>query len=170
MAHDHDHDHDASCAPEAHLSELGAIFMRGVEARTNGQVDAAIEAFEEALRKEPRLAEPRIELGGIALDAGRLDDAEAHAREAIRILDAGGQWTEDVPENVLLGMAWALLGAALKAHAASDEVVFGEDPARFRELVEQSAAAFAKAAQLDPEDHDSAVNAAELKDDGEGST
>ncbi len=154
-------------APEAHLAALGARFLAALEARANRQVDAALEGFAAVLAAEPRLAEPRIELGAIYLDMNRFEEAEAHAREAIRILENGGQWTEDVPENVLLGMAWALLGASLQAQAQSDEVVFGEDPARFKELVAQAAMAFARAAELDPTDIASGASAAELGEEGD---
>ncbi len=150
--------------PEAHLVELGPLFMAAVEARANGQVDKALEGFAAVLAREPRLAEPRMELGAIYLDMGRLEDAELQAREAIRILEAGGQWTEELPENVVLGMAWALLGATLKEQASSDAVVFGEDPKKFRDLIDQAAAAFKRAAELDPSDSDSEVTAMELED------
>lgn len=152
-------------APEAHLAALGAKFLAALEARANRQVDAALEGFAAVLAAEPRLAEPRLELGSMYLDMGRYEEAELQAREAIRILDAGGQWTEDVPENVLLGMAWALLGASLQAQAQTDEVVFGSDPTRFKELVAQAAAAFKRAAELDPTDSASEASAAELADD-----
>ncbi len=150
--------------PEAHLAALGDAFMIGLRAREAGRVDEALSAFLGVLRAEPRLAEPRMEIGRIYLEMGRLDEAEAEAREAIRILDAGGAWTVEVPEAILLALAWALLGEALKEQAASDDVVFGEDPTRFTELVAQSRAAFARAHELDPTDTVSGINAAELGD------
>jgi tetratricopeptide (TPR) repeat protein len=142
--------------------------MQALERRNAGKVDEATDALLALLRIEPRLAEPRLELGAIHLETGRLEEAEAEAREAIRILDAGGAWTEDLPENVLLGMGWALLGEVLKQMASTDEVVFGEDPTRFRELIAQSQVAFRRAAELDPQDLASLTSAAELADDGEG--
>ncbi|MSQ03261.1 MAG: hypothetical protein EXR71_15445 [Myxococcales bacterium] len=150
-------------APEAHLADLGPRFMAALEARSAGRVDVAIEGLLGILRAEPRLAEPRMELGRIYLDMERLDEAEAEAREAIRILEAGGAWTEELPENVVTALAWALLGEVLKELAASDDVVFGEDPARFAELLVQSRAAFARAHALDPTDSVSGVTAAELQ-------
>jgi hypothetical protein len=82
----------------------------------------------------------------------------------VRILEAGGQWTEDLPEHVVLGIGWALLGEVLKERAASDEVVFG-DPEVFRDLLTQSRAAFARAAELDPSDNTSFMNALELAEE-----
>ena len=108
-----------------------------------------------------------MEIGRIYLEMGRLAEAEEEAREAIRILEAGGGWTEDVPEHIVLALAWALLGEVLKELAASDEVVFGDDPARFAELVAQSRAAFARAHEIDPSDTASLLNAKELEQDEE---
>lgn len=158
-------DDELDGAPEAHLVALGPKFIAALEARTAGRVDAAVEALLEILRAEPRLAEPRLELGRIYLEMGRLDDAEAEAREALRILAAGGAWTEDLPESLLESLGWALLGEVLKEQAATDEVVFGDDPARFQELIATSRAAFKRAHELDPTDSVSALTAAELGDE-----
>ncbi len=155
-------DDELDGAAESHLTDLGPRFMAAIEARAAGRVDAAVQEFLAILRVEPRLAEPRMELGRVYLEMGRLDEAEEEAREALRILEAGGAWTEEVPEPVLLALAWALLGEVLKERAASDEVVFGEDPARFTELLAQSRAAFARAHQLDPSDTASQIHADEL--------
>lgn len=157
-------DHGDPQAPESHLSDLGPRFFAALKMRVDGHVDEALELFRDLLAKEPRLAEPRLELGRILLEMGHLDDAEAEAREAIRILDAGGQWTDDLPENVVLGLAWSLLGEVLKERASSDEVVFG-DPEVFRDLLAQSRAAYAKAAELDPSDSTSFFNALELAEE-----
>ncbi len=154
---------DEKIPSEAHLATLGPRFLDAIQKRAAGKVDAALEAFTEILKTEPRLAEPRLEIARIYLEMGRLDDAEEEAREALRILESGGQWTEDLPENVVLALGWALLGEILKEKAASDEVVFG-DPDVFTGLLQQSRAAFARAAELDPSDTASAMNALELGD------
>jgi tetratricopeptide (TPR) repeat protein len=154
---------DQSNVPEAHLATLGPRFMDALAKRSAGKVDAALDAFNDILRVEPRLAEPRMEIARIFLEMGRLDDAEEEVREAIRILEAGGIWTEELPENVVAALAWALLGEILKEKAQSDEVVFG-DPTVFAELLEQSRVAFTRAAELDPSDTNSKVTALELGD------
>jgi tetratricopeptide (TPR) repeat protein len=155
---------DPKLDSEGHLQDLGPRFIAAVALRTAGKVDAALDAFLEILKHEPRLAEPRMEIGRIFLEMGRLEDAEAEVREALRILEAGGQWIEDLPENIVLALAWALLGEILKEKASSDEVVFGP-PAAFTALLEQSRFAFARAAELDPSDTASMVTALELGDE-----
>lgn len=150
--------------PETHLEGLGDAFMAALRFREAGRADDALAAFAAVLRTEPRLAEPRMEIARIYLEMGRLEEAEVEAREAVRILTAGGAWTVEIPEATLLAMAWAIVGAILKEQAASDDVVFAEDPGRFADLIAQSSAAFAKAAELDPDDTVSALNAAELGD------
>jgi tetratricopeptide (TPR) repeat protein len=148
---------------DRHLEGLGPRFLAALDARANGRVDFALDELREILKIEPRLAEPRMEVARILLEFGQLEPAEGEVREALRILEAGGSWTEDVPEHVVLAMAWALLGEILKERASSDEVVFGEAEA-FRALLAQSRAAFARAAELDPSDTVSGLNAAELGD------
>lgn len=148
---------------DRHLAELEPAFLQAMEKRSAGRIDEARELLAEILRKEPRLAEPRMELGRIHLETGRLEEAEIETREAIRILESGGQWTMEVPEPVMLSMAWALLGETLKEQASTDDVVFG-DAARFEELIALSRAAFARAAELDPTDGASLANAAEMGD------
>jgi tetratricopeptide (TPR) repeat protein len=149
---------------EAHLHTLGPAFMAAMEHRANGRVDQALDGFASVLRAEPRLAEPRMEIARIHLETGRLEEAEIEAREALRILLSGGQWTDDLPENVVQALGWALLAEILKEKAASDEVVFG-DPEQFKTLIGESRAAFAKAAELDPTDNSSWANALELAEE-----
>jgi tetratricopeptide (TPR) repeat protein len=146
-----DSDDTVAFPPETHLAALGPRFVEALRLREEGRTDAAVEALQGILRVEPRLAEPRMELARIWLDAGRLDDAESEIREAIRLLETGAQWTDDLPESVVLALAWALLGEVLKERAATDDVVFGPEEG-FRTLIEQSGAAYARAHALDPSD------------------
>jgi tetratricopeptide (TPR) repeat protein len=153
----------AESPDEKHLAALGPRFMEGLKKRDDGKVDEALEIFREVLRAEPRLAEPRMEIARILLEMGKLDEAEEEAREAVRLLEIGAQWTEELPENVVLALAWALLGEVLKEKAQSDDVVFG-DAQTFEELLGESRAAYARAADLDPTDSVSRLNALELGD------
>lgn len=155
---------DAEHRPEPHLAALGPRFLKGLALRAAGKIDEALEIFNQVLLAEPRLPEPRMERGRIRLEMGQLDDAETDVREAIRVLDGGGQWSEDVAENVVQALAWGLLGEILKEQASTDDVVFG-DEATFRTLLAQSRAAFARAAELDPTDTTSQINALELSEE-----
>jgi tetratricopeptide (TPR) repeat protein len=146
---------------EAHLNALEQQFMQALALKEKGQGDKALALLESILRVEPRLPEPHLEMARIYLERERLEEAEAEAREAVGLLERGGQWLEDIPEAIMQALAWALLGEILKQRAASDDVVFGEADV-FRALIAESRAAFAKAVELDPEDLASAVTAAEL--------
>ncbi len=157
---------DAETRPEPHLAALGPRFLKGLAMRAAGRIDEALEVFNQVLLVEPRLPEPRMERGRIRLEMGQLEDAEEDVREAIRVLDGGGQWSEDVAENVVQALAWGLLGEILKEKASTDDVVFG-DEATFRTLLAQSRAAFARAAELDPTDTTSQINALELSEEAE---
>ena len=132
------------------ISGLQARFYQALAARERGDVDAAAEMLRGILNVEPRLAEARMELANILLNANQLTEAEEHLREAIRVLETGGQWTDDLPESVVLSLAYGTLGEVLRRRADSDEVVFG-DPGAFEGLLKDSRSAFTKAAALDPE-------------------
>jgi tetratricopeptide (TPR) repeat protein len=149
---------------ERHLAELGPRFVEAMRLRERGRLDEATEALQGILRAEPRLAEPRMELARVWLETGRLEDAEAEAREALRVLEAGGQWTDELAEHVVLALAWALLGEILRERASTDEVVFGPED-DFRELIEQSRAAFSRAHALDPTDTHAGLGAREPDDE-----
>jgi tetratricopeptide (TPR) repeat protein len=157
---------DVETQPEPHLAALGPRFLRGLALRNAGRVDEALTIFNQILVVEPRLPEPRLERGRIRLEMGQLEDAETDVREAIRVLESGGQWSEDVPENVVLALAWSLLGEILKEKASTDDVVFGDEET-FRGLIAQSRVAFARAAELDPTDNNSQINALELSEEAE---
>lgn len=157
---------DAEHKPEPHLAALGPRFLKGLALRNAGKIDEALDVFNQVLLVEPRLPEPRMERARIRLEMGQLEDAETDVREAIRVLDGGGQWSEDVAENVVQALAWSLLGEILKEKASTDDVVFGDEET-FRTLLAQSRAAFARAAELDPTDTTSQVNALELSEEAE---
>ena len=145
MTDEHDFEGD-----EQHLDGLGNQFIRGLNSFESGDVDGAAETFRRILKIEPRLAEPRIELGRILLETGQLQESEAEFREAIRILDGGGIWIESLSEKQVKSVAFGLLAEALRRLAESDDVVFG-DPEQWRAVVDESHAAFRKARELDPD-------------------
>jgi tetratricopeptide (TPR) repeat protein len=136
--------------PETHLDGMGERLYLALRLREKQEVDKAAEVLRGILKVEPRLAEPRMELARILLDTGQLDEARTQAEEAVRILETGGQWIDDLPENVVLSLGFDLLGEIIRRQADVDEVVFG-DPETWRALVQASDAAFGRAAELDPE-------------------
>ena len=99
-----------------------------------------------------------MELGRLLLDTNRVRDAESHAREALQYLEAGGQWTDEIPEHVLLALAHGLLAEVLRRMADEDDIIFGS-PERFRELVAESQHHFTEAARLDSSDEYSSYHA-----------
>ncbi len=136
--------------PEDHLSGLDEQFMEAVGRMEKQDIDGAAELFRRILQTEPRLAEPRIELARILIETQQAVEAEAEIREAIRLLENGGQWLDAIPENQVQSIAYGLLAETLRIRAEADEVVFG-DPDAWRNIVDESHAAFRKARELDPE-------------------
>ena len=135
---------------EKHLDGLDRQFLEGLKAFESGDVDGAAETFRRILKREPRLAEPRIELSRILIETGQLQEAEAEIREAIRILEGGGLWLETLEEHQVKSVAFGMLAEALRQLSETDDVVFG-DPKAWRKIVDESHAAFRKARELDPE-------------------
>lgn len=161
-------DDDGSPDPEHEaLDALGTRFITALGFKDAGKIDQAEDDLRAILREEPRLAEPRMELARILLDTERLADAEDHAREALEHLEQSGPWTHDLPPNVLLGLAHALLAEVLRRRAEDDDVIFG-DPADFKALIEESKAHFEKAAELDPSDEYASYHAFFLGVPGKG--
>jgi tetratricopeptide (TPR) repeat protein len=140
---------DAELGDESHLDGLDQRFLDALEARRRGDIDSASELLRSILRVEPRLAEPRMELSSMLLEAGQIAEAEEEARESLRCLQSGGQWTTDLEGHTLLSLAWNLLGETLRRQADHDDAVFG-DPAKWQALMDESAASFLEAARLDP--------------------
>ncbi len=140
------------------LEALGKRYLEAIADRERGELDRAEDTLRSIIQVEPRLAEPHLSLGRILLDTDRLEDAEEHTRIALRILEDGGQWTDDLPENVVLAIAHAQLAEILRRRADADDVIFG-DPEAFHALIRSSKEHFQKAADLDPDDSTSSYYA-----------
>lgn len=149
------------------LTELSEQFLVALEHKDAGALDDAEDTLRSILRVEPRLPEPHLELARILLDTDRVGEAELHAREALGYLEAGGQWTDDLPENVVLALAHALLAETLRRRADEDDVLFG-DPEAFHAMVRSAQEHFATAASLDPRDEYSSYHAFFLGVEGHG--
>lgn len=156
-------------AEEGALARLGDRFMAALASKDAGKLDEAEEQLRAILRDEPRLGEPHLELARLLLDTDRLGPAEEHAREAIEHLDRAGAWVDGVPENVVKGLAHAVLAEVLRRHADEDDVIFG-DPAQFRAIVDESRREFAQAHLLDPSDDYASYHAFFLGLAGHGGT
>lgn len=140
----------AAIKEEVHLEGLADRFEEAMAARRANDADRAIDLLRGILRDEPRLAEPHLELAGLLLGLEQPEEALEHAREAVRLVSAGGVWTEAVPAKVIESLAWDTLGECLKQTADQDSVVFGPED-RWRALMEEAKFAFARAAELDPD-------------------
>jgi tetratricopeptide (TPR) repeat protein len=140
-----------STQPAAELDALGEQFLDALKWVRDGNIDGAEDALRAILNVEPRLPEPRLELARLLLDTDRLEEAEAQAREARGYLEADGQWTDDLPANVVLALCYGLIAEILRRRADEDNVIFG-DPDAFRAIVDESQTLFSKAAELDPSD------------------
>ena len=150
------------------MAALSGQFLRALDLLRSGRVDRAEDELRGIIRTEPRLPEPHMEFARLLLDSDRLAEAESHAREALTHLTATGPWTDELPPNVVRGLAWALLAEVLRRTAEEDDVVFG-DPERFKALIQESQEAFAKAAELDPSDEYASYHAFFLGAQGHGS-
>jgi len=140
------------------LEQLGKDFMAALALKESGQVNASYDALTEILKKEPRLAEPRMELARLLLDTDRVEEALEHARHALGDLNNHGQWIDDIPENTIKALSHALVAEALRRRIDEDDLIFG-DPEEFTKALNESREHFAKAAELDPSDAYSSYHA-----------
>ena len=132
------------------MKALQKRFMQAIAAKRKGDLDSASEILRAILKVEPRLAEPHMELAHILIGVEQYDDAQIHAEEAVRVLEMKGQWVDDLPENVMLSLAYNILGECYRKIADQDDIVFG-DSEKWKALVQKSRSAYKKAAALDPE-------------------
>ena len=143
---------------DATLEALEPRFLDALRASAAGDIDTAEDELREIVKVEPRLPEPHMELARLLLDTGRLEEAEAHVREALTHLESGGQWTDELPENVVLALANALLAEVLRQRADQDDVIFG-DPEQFKAMLDEAQMRFRTASSLDPRDEYSSFHA-----------
>ena len=136
---------------------LEKFWIDAVEARQQGDHEEARKLYKAILDTEPRLAEPRLELGHMEIEAGDIDEGIEHVRLAIAALEGGGQWIDGIEPATLLSFALNLLGEALFRQA--EGLAHKDDQERFRELWNEAADVFARAVRLDPENVDAKRNA-----------
>ena len=140
--------------PDSEVETLRALeprFLAALRHKERGDIDSAEDEFRAILSVEPRLPEPRMELARVLLDTARLEEAEEHSRQALELLESGGQWTADLPESTVRAVAHALLAEILRQRADADDIIFG-DPAAFHAIVNEAKTHFERASELDPND------------------
>jgi len=160
-------DADTLESPEDHLEELGRRFAKALALREKGDDAGARPLFEEILRNEPRLAEPRLELAHIHLLADRFSEAGEHARLAVATLRAGGQWTEDIEPKALLSFAVNLLGETIVRELEEGEV-FLTDREAFVQRWNEASRTFEEALEIDAGNVDAARNRTRFRPIAEG--
>jgi tetratricopeptide (TPR) repeat protein len=138
-------------------AELEGRFLEAMECLRGGRDGRAMELLKEILNADPRLPEPHLELAILWHGQGRLDEAIEHARLAVKVLERGGQWTDDLPSHVLLAHARNLLGELLVEQSQAGETPFDHD--HFAEIWNEACALFAAAYEGDPDNADARRNA-----------
>ncbi len=139
------------------LASLETKFLDAMEALRDSRQRDAEKLLREIVRAEPRLPEPHMELAVLSYGSGDLESAVDEARMAVELLDKGGQWSEDLPPNVMNSHARNLLGEILVELAQSDDVVF--DKERFADLWNEACSHFRLAYEGDPNNEDARRNA-----------
>ena len=138
------------------MEGLEVLFREGLAARQAGQRAAAVGAYRAILKRDPRLAEPYLELATLAAEDGDLDEAEALARSGVAQLRLGNQWTDDLGEGQLLAFALNLLGEVLLQKA--EDTIEVDTPAFVAQWNEASTL-FREALAHDPADAHARSNA-----------
>jgi tetratricopeptide (TPR) repeat protein len=140
------------------LTALEPKMRLAMTAREQGNDAEAKKLFEEILKEDPRLAEPRLELAHMAALTEEWEEAQAQARLAVEILKRGGQWTQDVVPEVLLGFALNLLGE-LVVRPLEEGDLFLTDRPRFDTSWNEASTLFGLAIAADPSNVDARRNA-----------
>jgi tetratricopeptide (TPR) repeat protein len=148
---------DPTAAPEPRLPELARTMTLALKLRADGRNDDAKKLLKEILAVEPRLAEPRLELAWIAAAKEDWEEAEEQARLAVEILEAGGQWSDDLDPDQMLSFALTLLGEVI-VRPLEEGDLFLVDRAEFTEQWNEAAELFARAVKLDEENEDARRN------------
>ncbi len=137
--------------------ELETMFMDAVQARNAGDEARAEGLFKQILSAEPRMAEPRLELASIHLKRGDLDEAEAHAREALVQLERGWRWLDTLSDEQMMAHACNLLGEILKQQSSRDDVLRRGDAA-IKAIWQEAGELFERAAEADPDNAEAIAN------------
>jgi tetratricopeptide (TPR) repeat protein len=144
-------------ADEAHLASLGQRFAKALQLREQGEVEAARRELRAVLQAEPRLAEPRLELAHMAALEENWEEAEAQARDALKTLLGGGQWTLDLHPAELRSFALNFLGEII-VRPLEEGDLFLQDRDAFQGRWNEAASLFAEAVRQDGTNEDARRN------------
>jgi len=138
---------------------------KGKELYRNDQDDEAVNAFQEALKLDPNLAEAHFRLGLGYESLGKRDEAEAEYKKAVEAYKKyfeGNQNENDAEAHYALGQTYANLGQFSEAirHYKEATKLKEDDPDMFYDLgvaytklaqYDAAAAAFSKSLEIDPD-------------------
>lgn len=144
------------------LPELARTMARALKMRESGKDGEAMKLYRDVLAVEPRLAEPRLELAWLAAGRNDWQEAEEQARFAVEILEAGGQWTDDLSPESLLAFALTLLGEVV-IRPLEEGDLFLVDQTAFTQKWNEAAALFDRAVELDGDNEDARRNRARYR-------
>jgi len=89
----------------------------GIALAERGEADAAIQAYQDALRIWPRSATTHVNLGAVLADQGKFEEAISHYQEALRLK----------PDYALARMNWSKalnnMGVAIAQQGKMDEAI-----------------------------------------------
>lgn len=108
----------AEPTPEA---EAAPLFQQGIESYNAGDIEAAIEAFEQVAEMLPDSFEAHANLGQAYLGAGRYEDAVASLERAVKLHPGATQ------TKLRLSLTYSHLGRYDEAEAVLEDLL-GEDP------------------------------------------
>ena len=89
-------------------ADAEAYFIRGIELKSQGKLEAAADCYRHAVKSNPEFAAAYYNLGNVLKDLGQLDPAAENYRHALRL----------IPHNA---MVHSNLGAVLQEAGRSDE-------------------------------------------------
>jgi tetratricopeptide (TPR) repeat protein len=155
---------ESNRSTEMDQSQARVFLEQGKEFYRNDQDDKAVEAFEEAIKLDPELAEAHFRLG-LGYDAvGKEQEAEGEYKKAVEKYKKYLANNKDPESYYNLGQAYAglhLYSEAVReyreaAHLKDDDAdIFYDLGKALMKLAQydEAAAAFSKSLEIDPENH-----------------
>ena len=132
-----------------HLEGVSAVFEAGLDARQKGNIDRAVELLKVVLRREPRLAEPRLET--VAVNPGIVfgaNDVNRNAGKMLLQVTGGGPPSVPRGATTVVNLDDAVAGhlAAMARGRPGERYVLASDAMPFRALYARIAASLGRPA------------------------